>query len=426
MQPLQNEGLADRRNAVCGRSGNLRALNCLIEGVCFLPADAFGICASADLRRFTDGLCHPRTDAGKGTRQKLRHGSPSGVLEHRYKLAKFDAIRMGFDLLRFDGKLGRGSPVGAAAIFRIHVMNGDVRVGDRRLLEVFVHAAAPPLIAAFEFDRDSRSAVQRPRRRCLCRVRILRRRIVRHPFDAVIADVLMPFLSGRDVFSITFAIDDLGLVALGVDLNLEVMRRLSRRRHGDDLHRLSGREHAVHTRSADADSLLAAAHPEPMELRAVEELSEDQRYLLLDNPRAVVLHADLVAVGAGSLQMDPYLRHDSGFLAGIERVIYGFLDGREKGFSRIVKTEKMAILGKELADGDVTLLRRHRLGGGASWSSLGGGAGFCLLIVIHKYTSVEFPSGWSQIRSERGSAWETLVHSCHAGGVRENSQGLSE
>ena len=67
----------------------------------------------------------------------------------------------------------------------------------------------------------------------------------------------------------------------------------------DDLHRLAGREHAVHAGGADADALLAAAHPQAVELRAVEQLAEDQRNLLLDDARAVVLHADLEAIGAG-------------------------------------------------------------------------------------------------------------------------------
>ena len=104
-------------------------------------------------------------------------------------------------------------------------MNRDVRIGDRRLFQIFVHAAAAALIAAFQLDRDARAALQlawSP----LLRRGIRSRRIVRYPFDAVIGDVLLSLFAGRNVFAVALPVDDLRLVPLGVDLNFEVVRRL--------------------------------------------------------------------------------------------------------------------------------------------------------------------------------------------------------
>jgi hypothetical protein len=55
-----------------------------------------------------------------------------------------------------------------------------------------------------------------------------------------------------------------------------------------------------------------------MKLRAVEQLAEDQRNLLLENAGAVVLHADLVAAGARLLDVHPDLGQDAGLFAGVE------------------------------------------------------------------------------------------------------------
>jgi hypothetical protein len=41
-----------------------------------------------------------------------------------------------------------------------------------------------------------------------------------------------------------------------------------------------------------------------------------------------------------------------GFFAGIERVIDGFFDGGEQGFSWVIEAEQVLVLGEELADGD--------------------------------------------------------------------------
>src|SRR5262249_60736733 len=83
-------------------------------------------------------------------------------------------------------------------------------------------------------------------------------------------------------------LEDQRLVLLGVDLDLEEVGRRPGAGARDDLHGLAGRELAVHAGGRDADPLLAAAHAEPVELRAVEKLREDRRELLPDDAGAVV------------------------------------------------------------------------------------------------------------------------------------------
>ena len=48
----------------------------------------------------------------------------------------------------------------AALAFRIEIMEPDVRIGDGRLLEIFIDAAAAAIEAAFQLDRDA-GAVRR-------------------------------------------------------------------------------------------------------------------------------------------------------------------------------------------------------------------------------------------------------------------------
>ena len=103
-----------------------------------------------------------------------------------------------------------------------------------------------------------------------------------------------------------------------------------------------------------------------MKLRAVEQLAEDQRDLLLEDAGAVVLDADFEAVGAGLLDVDPNLGQDAGLFAGVERVVDRFLDRGEQRLARIVEAQQVAVLGEELADRDVALRGGHALGRGAT------------------------------------------------------------
>src|SRR5690242_20191540 len=104
------------------------------------------------------------------------------------------------------------------------------------------------------------------------------------------------------------------------------MRRLLGVDFGDDFYRLAGRLHAVHAGRADADALLTATLAEAVEFRAVQQLAEDQRNLLFDNAGAVILDANLVAVVAGRLDMDPDFWQNAGLFTGVERVIDRLLD----------------------------------------------------------------------------------------------------
>jgi len=66
-------------------------------------------------------------------------------------------------------------------------------------------------------------------------------------------------------------------------------------------------------------SLLAAAHPEPVELRTIKKFPKDQRDLFLHDSRSVVLDSDLETVRSGGFNVDPYLGYDRGFFAGIQK-----------------------------------------------------------------------------------------------------------
>src|SRR5581483_11596421 len=109
-----------------------------------------------------------------------------------------------------------------------------------------------------------------------------------NPFDPVLGDVLLTLFSRWNLFPFAFTVHDFGLIAFGVDLNFEVMRRLPCRRHRDDLYGFAGRQHAVHSRGADTDAFLAAAHTEPVKFRSVQQLSENEWNLFLDDAGPVV------------------------------------------------------------------------------------------------------------------------------------------
>src|SRR3990170_2401838 len=132
-----------------------------------------------------------------------------------------------------------------------------VRIGDGDLLEKLVHRGAAFLVAPLDLERHLGAA------------RVL-------PVDLL-------------------ALEDPGLVLLRVDLDFEVVGRPARAGARDDLHRLAGRQLGVHAGRGDADPLLAAAHAQAVELRAVEELGEDRRNLLADDAGAVVGDRDAEA-----------------------------------------------------------------------------------------------------------------------------------
>src|SRR5262245_58678949 len=135
---------------------------------------------------------------------------------------------MRFDLLRLRRKLCGRSFVMGLRTFSIEVMNGHVRVRNRRLLQIIIHAAAAARVTALQLDGDARAAIE-----------------FGHPFDAVVRNVLRTFLTGWDVFTFAFAIDDFRLVALRVDFNLEIILWFFWRYYVDDLYLFSIFKHAV-------------------------------------------------------------------------------------------------------------------------------------------------------------------------------------
>src|SRR4029079_17700983 len=105
VQAFEDQSLADRRDAIRSGRADLRVLNGLIQRFGFVPADAFRVRSSTDLRGLADLLSDSRTDARERRRQKLRDRARSALLQHRDQPAKLDAVRMGLDLLRFRRKL---------------------------------------------------------------------------------------------------------------------------------------------------------------------------------------------------------------------------------------------------------------------------------------------------------------------------------
>ena len=93
-----------------------------------------------------------------------------------------------------------------------------------------------------------------------------------------------------------------------------------------------------------------------------EKQSKDLWPVLFRDPRTVVLNPHLKSIRAGGLNVDPDLRHNTRFLAGVQGIVHRFLDGGEQGFARVVKSEQVAVLGKKLAHRDIALLGRHRGG----------------------------------------------------------------
>ena len=139
-------------------------------------------------------------------------------------------------------------------------MDRHVRIGDGRLLEVVVDAAAAALVAGLQLDRHPRAVVDVD------------------PLDAVFLDGLAARVVGRDLHAFAAAVEDFGPVPLGVDLDFVVMGR----RRGCETFDMILTGLPVVSRpympgGADADALLPAAHPQAVELRAVEQLAEDQR-----------------------------------------------------------------------------------------------------------------------------------------------------
>ena len=251
VEPVQDRLLADGREAVRRRRHDLRRLDRLVERLGLRPVDvarprrparASPSCRSPPPTAAETRLNSPGEEPGE--RVALR------VVQHLQEHAELDAVGVRLDLARLGRQLLDRARILARLALRREVDERHVRVGDGGLLEVLVHRGAALLVAPLDLERHLGAARRAPSRSSCSR---------------------------RS-----------GLVLLGVDLDFEVVGGLPRARARDDLHRLAGRELAVHAGGGDADALLAAAHAQAVELRPVEELGEDRRNLLADDAGAVV------------------------------------------------------------------------------------------------------------------------------------------
>ena len=278
---------------------------------------------------------------GERLREELGERDLGVLLEHRHQPAEFHAVGMRLDLLRLRRQVVGGAledPFRAVRPLKVEPRMG---IGDRRLLQILLDAAAAPLKLRLHFDRHPRAVVDR-----------LSLVVFGNPLDGVLLHQFRATLAGGDVDALSLAVEDLGLIGFGVDPQFGIVGGMLGVDLGDDLHRLARGEHAVHAGGRDADPLLAAAHPQPVELRPVEQFAEDQRDLLADDTRPVVLHAHPIPRTALPHRFDPHpdLGQDARLLTGVERVVDRLFDAGEQRLTRRIETEQMAVFGKELAD----------------------------------------------------------------------------
>ena len=294
-----------------------------------------GRASRRELRRPADLLGDGGGDPAEIAGEKPRQGVAPGVVEHSQEHPELDAVGMGLDLAGLGRQLVDRPRILPGLSLRRVVDELHVRIGDGRLREILVHRGAPLLVAPLDLERHLRAAGVLP------------------------VDLL--------------ALEDPGFVLLGIDLDFEVVGRGARAGARDDLHRLARRQLRVHAGRGDPDPLLAPAHAQAVELRAVEKLGEDGGNLLADDAGTVVGDGDPEAgrlagrrrrpVAGCDLQRDDHVGQDARFLGRVERVVDGFLDAGEERFPRIVEAEQVAVLGEELGDRDLPLAGTHLDGG---------------------------------------------------------------
>ena len=275
--------LADRHDAVGGRRRNLDVLDRLEECIGLTPAKFARGDAGGELRDVADLLRRAVRHAGERLREELCECEFRMLLQHRHEATEFDAIGMRLDLLRLRRQVVGGPLQNPLRSIRPLEVKAGMGVGDCRLLEIFLDAAAAALELRLHLDRHAGAVLDR--------VALV---VLGNPLDRVLLHQLRAALAGGDVNAFSLAVQDLGLVGLRVDPQFGIVGRVLGIDLRDDLHRLAGREHAIHSRGGDADALLTSAHPQPVKLGAVEQLAEDQRDLFADDAGAVVLHAHAI------------------------------------------------------------------------------------------------------------------------------------
>ena len=273
VEAVEDRLLADGRQAVRGRRHDLGRLDGLVEGLGVLAVDVARLGVRRELGRPADLLGEGGGHAAEVARQEAGERVALRVLEHPEEDAELDAVGVRLDLLRRRRQLvDRPRVLPRLPLGRL-VDELHVRVGDRGLREVLVDRGAALLVAPLDLERHLGAA--------------------------------------RDLPLDLLALEDPRLVLLGVDLHLEVVGRGARAGPRGDLDRLAGRQLGVHAGGRDPDALLAAAHAQPVELGAVEELREDRGDLLPDDAGAVVDDGDAEPRGlAGRGRGRAVARHD--------------------------------------------------------------------------------------------------------------------
>ena len=254
------------------------------------------------------------------------------VLKHSHQPAQFDAVGVRLDLLRLFGKLVDRALVGGGLLPGRRIEHAAVRVGERGLLDIVIHAATALLVARLELDLNPGAVL------------------------------LLPLG--------LFFLEHERLVLAGVDRDFEQMRDGLRRGARDDGDGLAGGELAVHAGGRHADALLAALLLEPVELRTVEELAEDLRDLRLYDSRTVVLDRNPETLFRQLADFDAKLRENPRLFAGVKRIVDALAHRSEKRLLLVVEPEKVTVLDEELGDRDLALLLGEAFGGGAARRNL--------------------------------------------------------
>ena len=312
------EGLGQRANLLWVEAARAR-----------LERLSFGVDEAGDLAHFLDRSARNAREIG--LEEDAQVGGLGGFGE-TVELAQFDAVRV-----RLDGADLARQPFGDARPVRrlpVRVDEGDagVRVDDARHAQVLPDA----LLAALELGLHAAAHVEAGH---------LLRAVLKDPRNAL-------FL----------ALD--GLVRLGVKAQFHFHGRGFAGDFGAHVRGFAGGELAVHHHTRDADALLTAGLADGVEARTEEQLSEHLGDAVAGDAGAVVLDLqfDDVALRIGLADADFDVRQNARFLARVEGVVHGLLDGRDEGAVEAVKAEEVLVLLKELRDGGLLLIAGHSCG----------------------------------------------------------------
>ena len=131
------------------------------------------------------------------------------LLQHRHEATEFDAIGMRLDLLRLRRQVVGGPLQNPLRSIRPLEVEAGMGIGDRRLLEIFLDAAAAALELRLHLDRHAGAVLDR--------VALV---VLGDPLDRVLLHQFCAALAGGDVNAFSLAVQDLGLVGLRVDPQL--------------------------------------------------------------------------------------------------------------------------------------------------------------------------------------------------------------